>query len=261
MKTCQEYEEFISAYLDGELSGDGQLELMEHMASCLVCQRYFDDLVEIHAAMAPEEAAVPEGFSARVMEQVRASVQERPQPEKVVRVPQWKRWTALAACFAAAVLGVFSFQRLGNAPPDGQASVAAYEAADEGAPAAYNGGDGIAPQCQDAPVFRSAQGAAYDEEPEAAPAEEEAVFKKDSAPVPAPAAAGKENASGPPAGTITAGGETVRQWVEEELGLAWEPGELYPLGAEEYARVLALLTEAGAPFTQEAGEGYWLLAE
>ena len=100
-----------------------------------------------------------------------------------------------------------------------------------------------------------------DEELEAAPAEEEAVFKKDSAPVPAPAAAGKENASGPPAGTITAGGETVRQWVEEELGLAWEPGELYPLGAEEYARVLALLTEAGTPFTQEAGEGYWLLAE
>ena len=33
MKTCAEYEESISAYLDGELSGDGQEELMEHMAS------------------------------------------------------------------------------------------------------------------------------------------------------------------------------------------------------------------------------------
>ena len=46
MKTCAEYEESISAYLDGELSGDGQEELMEHMASCPVCQRYFDDLVQ-----------------------------------------------------------------------------------------------------------------------------------------------------------------------------------------------------------------------
>lgn len=271
MKTCAEYEESISAYLDGELSGDGQEELMEHMASCPVCQRYFDDLVEIHAAMIPEETAIPEGFSQRIMEQVRNTPQDRPQPRKVVRFPRWKQWTALAACCALAVLGAVSLQRLGSGPSGQQLSIASYTAEDgtENTPAAHSSGNGIEAPC-DAPTFRAARDAAYDEEPEplpeAAPTAEDASIEGDSAQLYTMPAAEKTSETSEtgsrelPAGTITAGGEEVRQWVEEELGLAWEPGQLYPLGAAEYAGLLTVLAETGADFTQEPGEGYWLLA-
>lgn len=280
MKTCGEYEERISAYLDGELSKDGQAELMEHMASCPVCQQYFNDLVEIHAAMIPEEAAVPEDFSERVMKRVRAAEQERPQAAKAIRLPRWKRWTALAACCAAAALGLFTLQRAGSDPASLQASVASYAAADEtgGAPAAFDGGS--VPEAQsDRPQPRpsdagAADGAAYDGSgapagmPAAQDAEGEACVTEDSIPLNAPqapekAAATGGRADGPeelPAGTVAAGGERVRQWVEETLGLEWEAGRLYPLEAEEYAGLLAVLAEAGADFTQEPGEGYWLLA-
>ena len=52
----------------------------------------------------------------------------------------------------------------------------------------------------------------------------------------------------------------ARLWVEEELGLPWEIGRIYPLTEEEYAELLAVLTEAGEDFRQEAGETC-LLAE
>ena len=45
MDPCEKYEPWISAFLDGELSGEDRAELMEHMAACPSCQRYFDDLV------------------------------------------------------------------------------------------------------------------------------------------------------------------------------------------------------------------------
>ena len=41
MKPCEEYEVWISAFLDGELSGEDRSELMQHMAVCQTCQRYF----------------------------------------------------------------------------------------------------------------------------------------------------------------------------------------------------------------------------
>lgn len=62
-------------------------------------------------------------------------------------------------------------------------------------------------------------------------------------------------------GTLSAGGEAARRWVEDELGLDWESGRLYQLTEEEYAGLLAALTEAEEDFRQEPGEGFWLLAE
>lgn len=62
-------------------------------------------------------------------------------------------------------------------------------------------------------------------------------------------------------GTLSAGGEAARRWVEDELGLDWESGRLYQLTEEEYAGLLAALAEAEEDFRQEPGEGFWLLAE
>lgn len=110
MRNCEAYEAWISAFLDGELSGTEQAELREHMAGCRRCQQYFDDLVAIHEALdQEEEGPVPEGFGDRVMARVRETAQEE-KSAKVIRFPQWRRWAALAACCAVAAIGLWSFQ-------------------------------------------------------------------------------------------------------------------------------------------------------
>ena len=58
-------------------------------------------------------------------------------------------------------------------------------------------------------------------------------------------------------GTVTAGGETARAWVERELGLPWE----YPLTAEQFSALLDELNLAGEDFRLEAGESCLLTAE
>lgn len=126
MRNCEAYEEWISAFLDGELSGTEQAELREHMAGCRRCQQYFDDLVAIHEALDQgDEVPVPEGFEDRIMARVRETAQEG-RPAKMIRFPQWRRWAALAACCAVAAIGLWSFQgRKGMDQASMEASVTA----------------------------------------------------------------------------------------------------------------------------------------
>lgn len=111
MRTCGEYEELISAFIDGALAEEDREALMEHMADCSACQQYFDDQIAIHDALERMEAPAPAGFAEQVMEKVRLTAQDRPeQPErKTVSFPRWRRWTALAACCAVVLLGVWAF--------------------------------------------------------------------------------------------------------------------------------------------------------
>lgn len=266
MKPCEEYEVWISAFLDGELSGEDRSELMEHMAVCRTCQRYFDDLVAIHDALDQEEAPVPEGFAEQLMARVGETEQEK--PRKVIKVSHWRQWTAMAACCALALLGLWglrSIQEDRAAAGDVMPAIVPYVA---------DGGEaGNAPE--EPPKLRAASG-----EPPPQPEPQEAAKLEDDALSIAPAAA-------PPAGdaemcmerdngaavyesdetgalsqgTLSAGGEAARRWVKDELGLDWESGRLYQLTEEEYAGLLAALTEAEEDFCQEPGEGFWLLAE
>lgn len=270
MKSCEEYEVWISAFLDGELSGADRAELMEHMTACRSCQRYFDDLVAMHDALDQEEAPVPEGFAAQVMARVGETAQEK--PGKTVPPPRWRQWTALAACCALALLGLWSF-RSARGDRTGQGAAPAsmpYMAQDAGVPAAQSEDYGAVCESEEAPAeaprLRLADG-------EAPPQPEPGEAAKASEDAPAPALA----AAAPPVrdnavctdyeedvlseGTLYAGGEAVRRWVEEELDQTWEGGRLYQLTQEEYAGLLAALTEAEEDFRQESGEGFWLLAE
>lgn len=271
MKPCEEYEVLISAFLDGELDGEDRAELMEHMAACRSCQRYFDDLVAMHDALDQEEVPVPEGFAEQVM--VRVGETEQETPRRSIHVPRWQQWTALAACCALAVLGLWSFRsaRGDRTAQDAALAGMPYAAQEAGVPAAQCEEYGAACESEEAPAeapkLRMADGEAppQPEPGEAAKASEDAL-------VPAPALA-----AAPPAeddavctnykrdalseGTLCAGGETARRWVEEELGQTWESGRLYELTEEEYAGLLAALTAAEADFRQESGEGFWLLAE
>ncbi len=306
MKICAEYEALISDYLDGELSAEDRAEVAAHLASCPACQQYFDDLVAMHDAFDQiGEVPVPEGFAERLM----ARVHETPQAEesaekKVIFFPRWKRWAALAACCAIAVLGLWNAQRWAALPLSVSQTVMAESApstardtappiagettaAAGDTPAALmldaDGEDGgVSPQEAPEPSpeekafeaqkqCRDASGGTADdllevEEDIMEEAEETDAGYAGSgacAPEPAmPAPASVEDYQGVAlSGIITASGETARAWVENELGLAWEPGRTYLLTEEEYAGLLSALTAAGEDFRLEPEDGCWLLAE
>lgn len=271
MKPCEKYEVWISAFLDGELDGEDRAELMEHMAGCRSCQQYFDDLVAIHDALDQEEAPVPEGFAAQVM--ARAAETEQEKPRGTILPLHWRQWTALAACCALALLGLWSFQSARSEHTVRYAAMAdmPYTAQDAGIPAAQNEEYGGVCEPEEAPAEEPPKLRMADGEAPPQPEPKEAAKAAEDAPALAAAAAppaeddavrtdyDRENAlSG---GTLSAGGETARRWVEEELGQTWESGRLYQLTGEEYAGLLAALTEAEEDFRQESGEGFWLMAE
>ena len=298
MKTCEEYEALISDFLDGELSAADQSEVAEHLASCPACQKYFDDLVAMHDAFDQiEDVPVPEGFA----EQVMARVRETPQAEtkKIIFFPNWKRWAALAACCAIVALGLWSAQRWTALPRVVNQSAMAESApsmardaapplsgeavaVDEDLPVALmmDEDGGISPQDAPAPLpkeafseeqkqcresYAGASGSLPETEESVMEAEADDAYSRDGADMqepamalPAPAAGGQgEHLSG----IITASGEIARSWVENELGLEWEPGRTYLLTEEEYAGLLSTLTAAGEDFQLEPEEGCWLLAE
>ena len=132
MRTCEEYEALISAFIDGALDEESRAELMEHMAGCPACQAYFDDQIAIHDALEGLEAQAPAGFTARVMDQVRREPQQMAAPEaaekKAVAFPYWRRFAAMAAC--CAVVALAGFWAFGGQPNAGNvaADVAAADA-------------------------------------------------------------------------------------------------------------------------------------
>ncbi len=270
MKPCEEYEVWISAFLDGELSAENRAELMEHMAACRSCQRYFDDLVAIHDALDQEEVPVPEGFAEQVMARVGETEQEK--PRRTILLPQWRQWTALAACCALVLLGLWSFRssRGDRTVQDTAAAGMPYMAQDAGIPAAQSEEFGAACESEEAPAEDAPRLRTADSEAPPQPEPKETVEASEDAPAMVAAAAPpvRDNAvctdymeDSLSAGTLYAGGEAARRWVEEELGQTWENGRLYELTEEEYAGLLAALTEAEEAFRLEAGDGFWLMAD
>ena len=185
MRPCEEYEVWISAFLDGELPGPERVELMKHMTACGRCQRYFDDLVAIHDALEQAEAPVPEGFAERVMTRVEETEQEKPRNTR--SFPHWQQWAALAACCALALLGLWGIQSARGDHASGEAVsfASAPDAADAaGIPAALGEEDGTCAVAEDeaeaAPQLRMSGGEA--------PAQPEAAKNAGDAPASSPAA-------------------------------------------------------------------------
>ncbi len=115
MKSCERFELLASLVVDGEATPEEQAELAAHLETCPACRAYSEDIRRIHEACLREPAAVPEGFSAGVMERVRAMEQDRPEDEqKVIPFRHWRRWAALAACCAVAVLSMWTLRGTGG---------------------------------------------------------------------------------------------------------------------------------------------------
>ena len=203
MKTCQDWELDISAYLDGALSGEEQSALLSHLGGCPACQQYLDDQLAIREALrALESLPAPAGLAERVMEQVRESTQSPPKTRKAtVRFPRWQRWAALAACCAVVALGVWRFQGGGEDASADTAAPLLQSAAQEAAPELrFFGAD--------------AGGAAPASEPAGSPAEGRA--EEDGAPAGTPEAALCDEAN------ASAGGGASAQKASSEASVTLE---------------------------------------
>lgn len=113
MAHCDEYLELISASLDGALSPEAQEKLNAHLASCAECQKLYDDLSALHAALADlPPVEVPAGLKDRIMDAVAAEAENTKvlpfAPKKASR--HWQRWLASAAVLAVVVMGTWSWK-------------------------------------------------------------------------------------------------------------------------------------------------------
>lgn len=113
MAHCDEYLELISASLDGALSLAQQEKLNAHLASCAECQKLYDDLSALHAALMDlPPVEVPAGLKDRIMDAVAAEAENTKvlpfAPKKASR--HWQRWLASAAVLAVVVMGTWSWK-------------------------------------------------------------------------------------------------------------------------------------------------------
>lgn len=101
---CQETQQIIDAYADGELDAARNLEFERHLQSCPACSKIYDEhraLAEALARHAPRFTA-PAALREQIMATLRAETGER----RVLPFRQRNR-TAIWAIAAVAVIGLF----------------------------------------------------------------------------------------------------------------------------------------------------------
>ena len=233
MRTCETYEAWLSALLDGELDPKYQAELMEHLAGCPACRQYFDDIMAIQDALSePDEEKAPEGFARSVLD----AVANTPQDGGAPPAPRRKKSPAPGGRGAARAAG------LAQAGAVGWRWTAGLGMGGSMASTAVN--DSAAPRSGEA-APQDVPPAARDDCAGAAPEESAMLQDVDGcAPEEPGMAPGNGLASEPtekrPAGVLTTGCAAARAWVEEQ-GWTWEPGAEYTLTPAQYEQLLALL--------------------
>lgn len=269
MENCNKYQDQISAFIDGLLTEEERLELMEHMAGCPACQQYFDDQIAIHDAVISLEADAPEGFTDAVLARVRETKQDT-SDKKAFAFPHWKRWIATAACCAVAALGVMSLGSRNEFGPAASQNAVSYDLArSESVSVAAD-----TSAADDKSVTYTTQASEPASQMESAPADEfTACALEDSteAAASAPtvetalveAEADAESRETGPSAVLTTASPLAEQWVEEHLNQSWQSGGSYELTTEQFVRLRGLLDDAGEPYTVEVSEtgGFLLLAE
>ena len=214
---CEQMNELLSAWLDGELSENEQRQMQAHLEQCAQCRALFEQLQALHTSFSDlEELPAPEGFAQRVMECVEKET--KPKVVPLFKRPQVRSFAALAAC---AVLFV-GFGRVvwngkaeeGCAAPEAANFAADYAPAPESAAVEYSMGEPAecAPQ---------------------APAEAEVPAMEPTAPAPEMTVQATQEKSAPLETNISADSareefceivlRQLPEGLENELGrLAWE---------------------------------------
>lgn len=94
---CEQMNELLSAWLDGELSESERRQMQAHLEQCAQCRALFEQLQALHTSFSDlEEIPAPEGFAQRVMEQVEKET--KPKVVHLFKRPQMRSFAALAAC-------------------------------------------------------------------------------------------------------------------------------------------------------------------
>ena len=234
MENCHNYRERISALIDGALSEQERLDLLEHMAECSACQQYFDDQTAIHEALTALEADAPAGFADAVMARVRETAQDAPR-SKTVAFPHWKRLAATAACCVLTLLGVMTMQTEEDAKLDAVVRNQTSYSLAQSEPSVADDAAAVAVVTADAVQGKSNT---------SAPAEG------------APACAERRVQ----ACTLTTASSLAVQWVEDTLADTEETAEGYPLTEEQFLTLQKLLEESGESYSCSEGEvGGWYL--
>lgn len=101
---CSKYSLLISAYIDGELTREEELELKAHLSQCEECRKTLELMSEIHNTAGDLQASAPADFAASVMRSVTAHEKS----QKRFSFANFK-FTAIAA---AVVLLVLAASRL-----------------------------------------------------------------------------------------------------------------------------------------------------
>ncbi len=57
MKTCDEYQEMMSAYIDQELNDNETSQLFYHLSECLECREFMKSLLTLHSAFRDSDAS------------------------------------------------------------------------------------------------------------------------------------------------------------------------------------------------------------
>ena len=110
MHTCDEVLDLISLRLDGELDGDQERVLAEHLASCPECSALAGDLA-LHAAMPGMNEEPPAFIMEKVMARIGAATAEPvPFPAKKSHSRQWHAWGAAAAAVVVVATGIFALR-------------------------------------------------------------------------------------------------------------------------------------------------------
>ena len=133
MRPCIDYMELMNAVLDGEATPAQEAELTAHLTVCPPCAALFEDLKALREGADVLVAEAPAGFTAAVMEQVRAEGTQprlRALPRKSRRT--WRSVASVAAVCALILLGSttmkyfdFASRGSGMAAPEAAAPAAA----------------------------------------------------------------------------------------------------------------------------------------
>ena len=103
MKTCEEYQELVSAYSDDELNDAEISELFFHLGECADCRAFMKSVLQLRSTL--QEATVPVSITTKAM------------PSSL-----WKRKLSVSYSVAAAILlmmllsGALFFQKMMQQP-------------------------------------------------------------------------------------------------------------------------------------------------
>lgn len=110
---CNQALDAISAALDNELSDAQRQELEAHLAQCPKCRTLMAELSGLSAACGPAFEAVP---PADLKDKILANLPAQA-PKAKGKIIYWKRWAAMAACFAVVALAAWRLPEFLRQPP------------------------------------------------------------------------------------------------------------------------------------------------